>query len=198
MRFGINWDYRCPFARNMHEHLVTALQDGAGYEVEFIPFSLSQVHVEEGEPAVWADPTRHHELLAVMAGVVTRKLFPDRFYPTHLSLFSARHDQALDISDRETVAGVLDANGVPSSKVFAEIKSGWPLATFQEAHTRSVEEFHAFGVPTFFIGEQAAFVRVMTRPKGDAAAARRTIDRILETLTAYPELNEIKQTRIPR
>ncbi len=198
MRFGINWDYRCPFARNMHEHLVTALQDGAGYEVEFIPFSLSQVHVEEGEPSVWADPNRHHELLAVMSGMVTQKLFPDRFYATHLALFSARHDQALDISDRETVAGVLEANGIASGKVFAEIDSGWPLAGFQEAHTRSVEEFHAFGVPTFFIGENAAFVRVMTRPEGDAAAARRTIDRILETLTGYPELNEIKQTRIAR
>jgi len=31
MRFGVNWDYRCPFARNLHEHLVLALSDGAAF-----------------------------------------------------------------------------------------------------------------------------------------------------------------------
>ena len=53
---AVSFDYRCPFARNAHEHLVTALSGGADWEVDFVPFSLSQVHVEEGQPAVWDDP----------------------------------------------------------------------------------------------------------------------------------------------
>jgi len=53
--FSVNWDYRCPFARNAHEHLATALEAGAPFEVSFIPFSLNQAHVEEGGMAVWED-----------------------------------------------------------------------------------------------------------------------------------------------
>jgi hypothetical protein len=37
----------------------------------------------------------------------------------------------------------------------------------------------------------------MTRPDGDAAIARSTIDRILDLLEGFPELNEFKQTSIP-
>ena len=62
--FSVNWDYRCPFARNAHEHLVTALQAGAPFEVEFVPFSLSQAHVEEGGTPVWDDPEHEPDLLA--------------------------------------------------------------------------------------------------------------------------------------
>jgi hypothetical protein len=38
----------------------------------------------------------------------------------------------------------------------------------------------------------------MTRPEGDGAVARDTIDRVLALLVDHPELNEFKHTRIPR
>ena len=44
------FDYRCPFARNGHESVVAGLRDGRDWDVTFVPFSLDQVHVEEGEP----------------------------------------------------------------------------------------------------------------------------------------------------
>ena len=34
LSFDVNWDYRCPFARNAHEHLVAALAGGADWEVD--------------------------------------------------------------------------------------------------------------------------------------------------------------------
>jgi hypothetical protein len=46
--FAVTWDYRCPFARNAHEHVLTGLTAGADWQVTFVPFSLGQVHVEEG------------------------------------------------------------------------------------------------------------------------------------------------------
>ena len=55
-----------------------------------------------------------------------------------------------------------------------------------------------FGVPTFIAGGQAVFVRVMDRPGGDAERARVTVERILDLLTGWPELNEFKRTSIPR
>src|ERR1700678_362402 len=62
--FAVTYDYRCPFARNAHEHLVTALRSGADWDVDFVPFSLSQIHDEEGDVPVWEDPDRASDLLA--------------------------------------------------------------------------------------------------------------------------------------
>lgn len=198
MKFGINWDYRCPFARNMHEHVVAALVQGADWEVDFIPFSLTQTHVEEGDTSVWDDPSKTKDLLAVAAGMVVRRQFPSAFYGFHIAMFGARHDLAKDISQWETIAEVLSANGVDPELVSKEIDNGVVLQEFREAHEKSVNEFMAFGVPTFFIGNEAAFVRVMTRPNGDSALAQRTVGYILETLTEHREFNEIKYTTISR
>ena len=40
--FGLSYDYRCPFAKNIHLHVLTALAAGADFEVEFIPWTMSQ------------------------------------------------------------------------------------------------------------------------------------------------------------
>ena len=90
--FAVTWDYRCPFARNAHEHLAVALADGADWQVTFLPFSLSQVHVPEGGTPVWDDPAKAKDLLALAAGVVVRDRYPERFLDAHVALFAARHD----------------------------------------------------------------------------------------------------------
>lgn len=198
MHFAINWDYRCPFARNMHEHLITAMQDGADYQVDFVPFSLSQVHIEDGEPDVWSDPDRYNELLAVMTGMTVQRYFPENFPGVHLALFAARHDRALDLSDWSVLASILESHEVAPEEVAKLIESEHILEDFRRQHLASVEEHHVFGVPTFIVSGQAAFVRVMHRPNGDAKVARATIDRVLDTMTNYPEFNEFKYTSIPR
>ena len=55
-----------------------------------------------------------------------------------------------------------------------------------------------FGVPTFVAGDQAVFVRVMHRPGEDREGARRTIERVLDLLSGWVDLNEFKRTTIPR
>ena len=54
-----------------------------------------------------------------------------------------------------------------------------------------------WGVPTFIVDDQAAFVRFMNRPDGDGEVARRTVERVVDLL-GWPELNEFKHTSIPR
>ena len=66
--FAVTWDYRCPFARNASEHILTALDGGADWDVTWVPFSLNQAHVEEGDRDVWDDPTKAPSLLAMQAG----------------------------------------------------------------------------------------------------------------------------------
>ncbi|MGC8480751.1 MAG: DsbA family oxidoreductase [Acidimicrobiales bacterium] len=198
MKFAINWDYRCPFARNMHEHLVTALKAGAPWEVTFLPFSLSQVHVEEGEPSVFDDPTHANDLLANAVGMIAQAEYPEQFYELHLALFRTRHDEAKNISDWEVLASVIESVGLDPESFRRRIEEGTVLKEFREIHERTVEQNQVFGVPTFFIDGRAAFVRVMTRPKGDAALARRTIEYVLDTLGNHQEFNEIKFTTIDR
>ncbi len=198
MKFGVNWDYRCPFARNIHEHLVAALKDGAPWDVAFIPFSLSQVHLEEDEPPVWEDPTKTKDLSAIAAGLIINRDFKDVFYDVHVDLFSLRHDQAKDITDWSVVSKVLQHYGVDPKVIKEEIDEGDIIKVFRSKHEESVEKYQVFGVPTFFLNDTATFARVMTRPKGDAKLARDTIEFVLDTVVNHADFNEIKHTQISR
>jgi len=195
-QFAVTFDYRCPFARNAHEHIVTGLSAGADWDVTFLPFSLSQAHVPEGGTPVWDDPERAPDLLALAAGVVTRDQHPDRFLAAHVALFAARHDQGLDLRRPEEVASVLDRVGLPGAHVVAEAQEGSAVREIRRAHEQAVREWEVFGVPTFIVEDRAAFVRLMTRPQEDAETARRSIDRVIELLESAPELNEFKYTTI--
>ena len=196
--FAVTWDYRCPFARNAHEHIVAGLRDGADWDVTFVPFSLNQMHIEEGDPPVFDEPDRYPGLLANEAGIVVRDRYPDKFFDAHVALFAARHDQTRDLREREVIAGVLDEQGVDGRAVLDAMDDGWPLDTFRKEHEAAEAEHRVWGVPTFIVGDRAVFVRLMTRPQGDGALARRTIDRVLELMDSAPELNEFKYTSIPR
>jgi hypothetical protein len=196
--FAVTWDYRCPFARNAHEHVVAGLRAGAPWNVRWVPFSLGQVHVAEGEPDIWQRPADDSGLLALQAGVVVRDRFPDRFLDAHEALFALRHDEGKHLEDRAEVRRVLDASGVDADAVLAEVDSGSVLATVRDEHTAAAEGHEVWGVPTFIAGDGAVFVRLMDRPAGDGELGRRTIERVIDLLTGFPQLNEFKHTSLKR
>jgi hypothetical protein len=196
--FAVTWDYRCPFARNAHEYVVAGLEAGADWDVSFLPFCLTQTHVEEGELDVWDDPGRTGDLLALASGVVVRDHYPAAFPRVHLALFAARHDQGQDLREEEVVRAVLAGEGLDPGPVLAEVAQGWPGDAVRKAHEAAVADHQVFGVPTFIAGDRAVFVRLMTRPLGDADAARATIDHVVSLLVGHPELNEFKHTAIGR
>ena len=196
--FAVTWDYRCPFARIAHEHVVEALLGGADWDVSFVPFCLGQVHVEEGQPDIWETPEVDTGLLALRAGVVVRDRFPDRFLTFHRSMFDARHLAGAQIRNEQVVRDVLTAAGVDADAVMTEIATGAPLDTVRKEHEAAVADAEVWGVPTFMAGGQAAFVRLMTTPEGDTESARRTVERIVDMLTGWPELNEFKHTSLAR
>jgi hypothetical protein len=196
--FTATWDYRCPFARNAHEHLIAGLRDGADWDVRFVPFSLGQVHVAEGEPDVWLRPESDSGLLALQVAVVVRDRFPDRFLDVHEALFALRHDEGRHLEDEAEVRRVLTGQGVDADAVFAEVATGAALTTVRDEHTAAADDHDVWGVPTFVQGDEAVFVRLMTRPRGDAELARRTIDRLVDLLGGFPELNEFKHTSLKR
>ena len=196
--FAVTWDYRCPFARNAHEHLIEGLRAGADWNVRFVPFSLGQVHVTEGEPDVWVRPESDSGLLALQAGVVVRDRFPDRFLDVHEALFALRHDEGRHLEDEAEVRRILTDHGVDAAAVLDEVATGSALETVRLEHTAAADDNDVWGVPTFVQGDSAVFVRLMERPRGDSALARRTIDRVVDLLGDFPELNEFKHTSLKR
>lgn len=85
--FDLSYDYRCPFAKNIHLHVVTALEAGADFDVRFVPWTLSQSHRPEGAPDVWSDPERDADLLSLAVGVSIHDQQPDVFLASHGALF---------------------------------------------------------------------------------------------------------------
>ena len=196
--FAVTWDYRCPFARNAHDYLLTALDAGAGWDVEFRAFSLDQPHVEPGQPSVFDEPGKYPGMAVNLAGIVVRERLPEKFLAVHRALFEARHARSLDTRKREVIASVLAECGVDGAAVLAEVDDGWPNELARKEHMGAVEDLEVFGVPTFIHGDRAVFVRLLDRPDGDSGKALTTMGRILDMVTGWPELNEFKATQLPR
>lgn len=202
--FALTWDYRCPFARNAHEHVLAGLAGSADWDVTYVAFSLGQVHVAEGEPPIWDRPGEDSGLAALRLGVVVRDQRPDVFAAVHRDLFALRHDHARALADPTELRAVLapHVGGDAADELLAAAGDDASLATVRAEHERVVAERAVWGVPTFMTGPSAAvFVRVMDRNPGitaeDRGRGRVAVERILDLLE-WDELNEYKHTSIPR
>jgi len=200
LTFAVTWDYRCPFARHAHEQVLTALEAGADWDVRFVPFSLGQVHVGEGETDVWDEPSKDTGIVALQAGVFVRDRVPEKFYAVHRDLFAARHDHGLKLNEEDVVRDVLGRHDIDADDVFAAIEEGTLLKQIRTEHEAAVEQHNVWGVPTFISGDEAVFVRLMDRAPAatDAEKSRRSVERVVELLDGWPELNEFKHTGIKR
>jgi hypothetical protein len=193
-QFAVTWDYRCPFARNAHEALVAGLREGRDWDVRFLPFSLDQIHVEEGETPVWERSLDEKGVTGVRAllwGVAVRDTFAEKFLDFHLAAFRARHDEGKKIAEESVLREVAASVGLDPDAVAEEVASGRPLKALEAEHTEAVDRYAVFGVPTIIEGEEAVFVRLMERGNVDDFA--HALDLIPST-----RLNEFKRTKIPR
>jgi hypothetical protein len=201
--FAVTFDYRCPFARNAHEHLLAGVAGGADWDVTYIPLSLAQMHVEEGGTPVWEAPDSDTGLWALRAGVAVRDRLPERFAEVHRALFALRHDHAQQLDGPSVTAALAGILGQDTTDEIVEIvENGDALATVQKEHDAVVAGPGAWGVPTFITNDdRAVFVRIMDRNPGqtpeEQAHGRATIERILDLLE-WTDLNEFKATRIPK
>ena len=189
MQYDITFDYLCPFARNANEAVIEGLRQGRDWDVTFRPFSLAQVHVEDGDD-VFGDPTAPG-VLALQWAVAVRDDDPDAFADAHVALFAARHDHGQDIKDEAVIRSTLADVGVDVEEIADIVASGTPAKTLAAEHTEAVDRWEVFGVPTFITDGTATFIRFMSRGDVD------DLDRALELLD-WQEMNEFKRTTVPR
>jgi 2-hydroxychromene-2-carboxylate isomerase len=192
-QIAVTFDYRCPFAYNGHAGVVAAVRGGADLDVRYVPFSLDQAHVEEGETPVWdREPDAWGTgVLALLYGIACRDRFPEQFLDAHLALFGARHEHGQKLEEEDVLRAAVESAGIDPDAVAAEVASGGPLKTLAAEHTEVVDGWGVFGVPTYIEGDQAAFVRFMERGRVE------DLERVLDLLP-WASLNEFKRPKIPR
>jgi 2-hydroxychromene-2-carboxylate isomerase len=197
MHFDLSFDYRCPFAKNIHLHVVTALRAGADFDVNFAPWSLSQGSRSDGATDVWNDPAYDGDLLALAAGISVRDQQSEYFLDAHEALFRARHDRAIRLVTLDEISNVLAPLGVDMAKVAADVASRRPHEVIAASH-KELDRFEAFGVPTFVVNGDATFVRYMSEPSDEPAESVELITSLLTMMTSRADLNEFKHTQLPR
>jgi hypothetical protein len=196
MQFDLSFDYRCPFAKNIHLHVITALRAGADFDVNFAPWSLSQGGREAG-PDVWDDPAYDADLLSLAAAISVRDQQKEYFLDAHEALFRARHDRAIRLVTLDEISNVLAPLGVDMATVAADVASRRPHDVIAASH-KEFDRFEAFGVPTFVVNDDATFVRYMSEPSDDPAQSVELITSLLALMTNRADLNEFKHTQLPR
>jgi len=196
LSFQLSYDYRCPFAKNIHLHVVTALIAGADFEVTFVPWTMSQGYKTSGAPDVWDDPNRDEEMLALAVSTSIRDLQPTYFLAAHEALFRARHERGVRLVSQDEINEVLKSTGVNLDLVADDVASRRPHKVIGESFIE-FERYEAFGVPTFVVGKEATFVRYMEPPTADAQASITLIESLLNLMSSQSALNEFKHTQVP-
>jgi protein-disulfide isomerase-like protein with CxxC motif len=195
--FDLSFDYRCPFAKNIHLHVIQALRAGADFEVNFAPWSLSQGSRDNDALDVWNDPAYDADLLSLAAAVSVRDQQSEYFLDAHEALFRARHERAIRLTTLDEISNVLAPLGVDMAIVAADVASRRPHDVIAASH-KEFDRFEAFGVPTFVVNDDATFVRYMSEPSDDRAQSVELINALLAMMTSRPDLNEFKHTQLPR
>jgi hypothetical protein len=196
LRFGITYDYLCPFGRNGNEHVVAGLRAGADWDVEFVPYSLAQAKAAESGEVRWDGPAalRRSGVLALAVAELVRTEAPDRFLDVHLDLFALRHERAEDLRDPGHVANTLERCGVPTALV-DRAQDG--LEALRAAHESMVAR-EVWGVPTILGSRRAVFVRLLDRPGDDADVSVERIGRLVRLVEDELMLHEFKQVDLPQ
>lgn len=194
--FGLTYDYRCPFARLVHDHVVEGLRAGADWNVTFLPFCLGQAHVEEGQPDIWDTPEMDSGLQALQLSISIRDNQPDKFIDFHQAMFNHRHNGGGNLRDHNTLERMITEAGANAADAFADVASGRVLQVVKTEHEQYVRSHQVWGTPTFIVGDKSVFVRLLDHAHGDRELAVNTITRILDNID-WPILNEFKHTSIP-
>ena len=166
---------------------LTNVRDATGEEIEvdWQPFSLAQVNSDKGEEfKYWeqpgaldgSDPT----LLAHQAGLAAKRQGKEAFESFFMVLLRARHEDRADLNDMGVIEEAVVKAGLDMARFREDLVDPELLKIIGESHTKAVEEYGAFGVPTFiFPSGNIAFLKMFIPPAEESADIYESVTRVM-------------------
>ncbi len=173
-------------------------QTGQPIEVDWQPFSLSQVNNKDGDN-VWERPDvisgEDPILLAHKAGLAVKRQGREAFEAYFMALLKARHEDKADLNDQAVIDAAGDVAGIDMARFREDIADPELLRELAESHTKAVDEYGAFGVPTFiFDNGNFAFLKMFIPPDEQSVEI---YDNLMKSMSEFVHVGEFKRPQPP-
>lgn len=175
-------------------------QETAGDELElnWRGFLLEQINSKEGPDwKVWEQPDDYEfrGMWALRAGEAAKAQGPELFQKFHMALLRARHEERVNVGDRETLMEIAARVGLDLEQFRADMEDPATKDKVAADHVEAVESFGVFGTPTFvFPNGAAAFVKLLKPPE---ARASRALELLSEMMEDHIYIGEVKRPQPP-
>ncbi|HAA95183.1 MAG: DsbA family protein [SAR202 cluster bacterium] len=173
---------------------------GQAIEVDWKPFSLAQVNSDKDQDIkLWEQPEMKDgsdkTFLAHMSGLAAKRQGPEAFKGFFMALLRARHEDKKDLLDPAVMEEAAVAAGLDMARFREDQADPELLKDIGESHTLAVEEYGAFGVPTFVFDEgKTAFLKMFIPPDEQAADIYETMTK---AMSQFDHVGEFKRPQPP-
>ena len=167
-------------------------------KIDWKPFLLAQINSKQGpEWKAWEQTEDSAELglLAMRAGEAALRQGDQPFEAFQLALLKARHEDRKDLSDPEVIMEAARAGELDIARFREDLADESILKDLGESHTRAVEEYGVFGVPTFIFPDgTSAFLKTYPPPEEEATDM---FDNLLDVMEKWKYIGEMKRPQPP-
>ena len=175
---------------------------GETIKIDWQPFSLAQVNSDnkDGGIKLWEQPEvldgNDKTFLAHMSGLAAKRQGEEAFGSFFMALLRARHEDKKDLNDPAVMEEAAVAAGLDMARFAEDQVDPDLLKDIAESHTTAVEEYGAFGVPTFVFdeGKPATFLKMFIPPNEQAVEIYETLTK---TMSQFEHVGEFKRPQPP-
>ena len=174
---------------------------GETIKVDWQPFSLAQVNSDnnDGNIKLWDQPEvidgSDKTFLAHMSGLAAKRQGDEAFKGFFMALLRARHEDKKDLLDPAVMEEAAVAAGLDMARFREDAADPELLKDIAESHTIAVEEYGAFGVPTFvFPSGKTAFLKMFVPPMEES---EEMYDSLMKVMSEFGHLGELKRPQPP-
>ena len=134
-------------------------------------------------------------LLAHRAGLSAKRQGKEAFESFFITLLRARHEDRADLYDTAVIEEAATKAGLDMAQFREDLADPDLLRELGESHIRAVEEFGAFGVPTFvFPSGKSAFLKMFVPPEEESEEIYKSL---VTVMSEFGHVGELKRPQPP-
>ena len=124
-----------------------------------------------------------------MSGLAAKRQGEEAFQGFFMALLRARHEDKKDLLDPAVMGEAAVAAGLDMARFREDAADPELLKDIAESHTVAVEEYGAFGVPTYvFPSGNAAFLKMFVPPDEEAGEVYEMVTKVMSEAKHVGEL----------